>query len=59
MRKQMFKKSHYLKITFLLLLLIGWPVVTAHSAVLPVDRQLESALLQGGVLTMKLKMWRH
>jgi|FLOH01.1.fsa_nt_gi type IV pilus assembly protein PilQ len=46
MRKQMFKKSHYLKITFLLLLLIGWPVVTAHSAVLPVDRQLESALLQ-------------
>ncbi len=42
----MLKKPCYLKITFLLLFLVGWPVVPAYSAVLPGDHQLESALLQ-------------
>jgi type IV pilus assembly protein PilQ len=36
MRKQMFKKSHYLMIAFLLLFLTAWP---AHSAVLMGDHQ--------------------
>ena len=43
----MFKKTHYLKITFLLLFLTGWPVLTAYSAVLSGDHQLESTLLPG------------
>jgi len=32
MRKQMFKKSHYLMISFLFLLLTAWPVATTYSA---------------------------
>lgn len=47
MRKQMFKKSHYLLITILLLLLAGGSVVTAYSAVLPENRQ-ESDVTHAG-----------
>lgn len=47
MRKQMFKKSHYLNITFLLLFLTGWSVTTAYSATQPEGQQLGSSLIQG------------
>ena len=47
MRKQMFKKSHYLMITILYLFLTGWSVVTAYSAVLPENRQ-ESDVTHAG-----------
>lgn len=47
MRKQMFKKSHYLMITFLMLFLTGWSVVTAYSAILPENRQ-ESDVTHAG-----------
>lgn len=48
MRKQMFKKSHYLMITFLLLFLTGWPVATVNSAALPGGHQQESSIGREG-----------
>ncbi|MBC8287851.1 MAG: type IV pilus secretin PilQ [Nitrospinae bacterium] len=44
----MFKKSHYLMITFLLLFLTGWPVATVNSAALPGGHQQESSIGREG-----------
>ena len=45
MRKQMFLKSYLMKIAFLLVFLTG--AVPTYSAVLLVDHQLDTPLLQG------------
>jgi|GEM_PF-511181 type IV pilus assembly protein PilQ len=46
MRIQMFIKSH-LKIACFLVLLTGWPALTAHSAVLLLDQNFDISLIQG------------
>jgi type IV pilus assembly protein PilQ len=45
MRKQVFIKSHLFKITLLLLILAGWSVVPAYSAVLLPDQKIDVPLM--------------
>ncbi len=47
MRKQMFIKSHLIKIAFVLIFLTGWPGVSAYSAVQLQEPQPNSSLLRG------------
>ncbi|MBT5869957.1 MAG: type IV pilus secretin PilQ [Nitrospinaceae bacterium] len=47
MKKQIFIKSRLIKIVSLLIFLMGWPGVVAHSSVLLPDRQMNAPLVKG------------